>query len=55
MECDEHKELYWFKLLVRNSLCPVWGYVSFIDLGELKRRARNGGDYKLENIANVFF
>jgi hypothetical protein len=26
----------------------------FIDLGGLKRRARNGGDYKLENVANVF-
>jgi hypothetical protein len=33
----------------------VWRYVFFIDPGELKRRARNGADYKLGNIVSVFF
>jgi hypothetical protein len=33
----------------------VWVHVSFIDLGELKRRAHNGGDYKVVNDSDVFF
>jgi hypothetical protein len=33
----------------------VPGYVSFIDLGGLKQRSHNGGDYKLGIVASVSF
>jgi hypothetical protein len=33
----------------------VWGYIFFIDLRGIKRRARNEGDYKLGIVASVFF
>jgi hypothetical protein len=33
----------------------MWEYISFIDLGGPRLRDRNRGDYKLENVASVFF
>jgi hypothetical protein len=54
--CDENKDLYWFRLPERNTLRPVWKYVSFIDLRGLKYEAHNGREYKLMSVAeNVFF
>ncbi len=41
---DVHKDLYWFGLAKCNTICPVWGYVSFIELGGLKYGTRNGGN-----------
>jgi hypothetical protein len=45
VSCSENEDLYWFRLPYHNTLCWVWGYASFIDLGGLKQIAHNGGDY----------
>jgi hypothetical protein len=49
--CDEHETLYWFRPLERNTLRPVWEYVSFIDLWGLKYGAQNRGEYKLGSLS----